>query len=87
MQTFHSPSEMENEKMKPKSDARTRNHEPLLTIPAAAGRIGIPTSTLRRAVNAGLIPSYQALSARRRVRLSEVVEVIEAHQTGGQHDG
>ncbi|WP_133484778.1 helix-turn-helix domain-containing protein [Aliiroseovarius marinus] len=58
------------------------SHEPVaegyLTIPKAADRLGIPTSTLRRAVNKGLVPFHRPFSQRIRVRLTEVVAAIEA---------
>ena len=52
--------------------------EGYLTIPQAADRLGIPTSTLRRAVNKGLVPFHRPFSQRIRVRLTEVVAAIEA---------
>lgn len=54
--------------------------EPLLTIPEAAARLGVPVSTLRRAVNAGHIPTHSVFNARKRVRLSEVHAAIAAKQ-------
>ena len=62
----------------------SRKIENFLTIPHAAKRLGIPASTLRRAVNLGLVPSYQPFGQRIRVRLSEVIAVIETQKTGGQ---
>lgn len=52
--------------------------EQFQTIPQAAKRLGIPTSTLRRAVNKGLVPFHRPYSQRIRVRLTEVVAAIEA---------
>ncbi|MGM9403261.1 helix-turn-helix transcriptional regulator [Aliiroseovarius sp. KMU-71] len=67
------------------------SHEPVaegyLTIPKAADRLGIPTSTLRRAVNKGLVPFHRPFSQRVRVRLSEIIAVIEAQKAGGRYDG
>lgn len=60
--------------------------ETFLTIPKAAERLGIPTSTLRRAVKSGLVPSYRPLGQRVRVRLSEIIAVIENQNDGGQYD-
>lgn len=60
--------------------------EDYLTIPQAADRLGIPTSTLRRAVNKGLVPFHRPFNQRIRVRLSEIIAVIEAQQVGGQVD-
>ena len=62
-------------------------HDPFMTIPHAAERLGIPTTTLRRAVKTGLVPSYRPLGQRVRVRLSEIIAVIEAQKVVGQHDG
>lgn len=56
------------------------------TIPKAAERLGIPTSTLRRAIKSGLVPSYRPLGQRIRVRLPEIIAVIEAQNVGGQGD-
>ncbi len=52
--------------------------ERLLPIADAAAALGLHTWKLRRAVKAGLVPSYTLLNSRRLVRLSEVVAVIEA---------
>lgn len=60
--------------------------ESYLTIPQAAESLGIPASTLRRAVKSGLVPSYLPLGQRIRVRLSEVIAVIEAQKVGGTDD-
>lgn len=55
-------------------------HEPYLTIPAAACTLGVPTSTLRRAINAGLLPYHTPFSSRRRVLLSEVRAAMASYQ-------
>ena len=60
--------------------------EPLLPINAAAAALGLHTWKLRRAIKAGLVPSYALLNNRRLVRLSEVVAVIEASRAGGGDD-
>lgn len=60
--------------------------EPLLTINAAATALGVHTWKLRRAIKAGLVPSYRLLNSRRLVRLSEVVAVIEASREGGNDE-
>ena len=54
------------------------------TLPQAAKALGIPVSTLRRAVNAGLIKCYTPFSSRKRVLLSEVVAAIATHNMGGR---
>lgn len=58
--------------------------EPYLTIPQAAHVLGIPCSTLRRAVNNELVPHHKAFSSRMRLRISEVVAAIEAAEFGGK---
>jgi helix-turn-helix protein len=58
--------------------------EPLVTIKAAAERLGLPEYKLQRAARAGLIPTYSIFNGRRLVRLSEVVAVIETTRQGGQ---
>ncbi|NDW53879.1 AlpA family transcriptional regulator [Aliiroseovarius sp. PrR006] len=69
----------------------TKDHsivcEGFLTIPKAAGLLGIPATTQHRAVKTGLVPSYRPLCQRVRVRLSEITAVIEAQKSGGQQDG
>ena len=60
--------------------------EGFLTIPKAAEALGIPTTTLRRAVKSGLVPSYRPLGQRVRVRLSEIIAIIENRNDGGQSD-
>ena len=57
--------------------------EPFLTICEAAAALGLHTWKLRRAIKAGVVPSYTLLNSRRLVRLSEVVAVIEASRKGG----
>jgi len=56
------------------------------TVPQAAEELGLPVSTLRRAVNCGLVPSYRPFGQRVRVCLSEVVAVIASSRNGGQND-
>jgi len=48
-----------------------------LTLPAAAEKLNIPVSTLRRAVQRGAFPTYTPFGNRIRVRLSEIVTAIE----------
>jgi len=60
--------------------------EPYFTVPHAAEELGLPVSTLRRAVNCGLVPSYRPFGQRVRVCLSEVVAVIASTQNGGGQD-
>lgn len=56
--------------------------EKLLTIPEAAAQLGVPVSTLRRAVKAGHIPTHTVFNQRKRVRLSEVTDAIETAREG-----
>lgn len=58
------------------------NTDPFLSIPQAAEQLGIPVSTLRRAVNAGTVPAHRPFSRRIRVRVSEIVAAIEAQGEG-----
>ena len=62
-------------------------NEQLLTIPEAAAQLGVPVSTLRRAVNAGHIPTHSVFNQRKRVRLSEVLSAIASRTEGGLRDG
>lgn len=55
----------------------------LLTLPTAAKQLGIPVSTLRRAVKQGLFPTYQPFNSRIRVRVSEIQSVISEMRVGG----
>lgn len=57
------------------------------TLPQAAKALGIPVSTLRRAVNAGRIPVYHPFSTRKRVLLAEVMAAIATHNAGGRSNG
>lgn len=54
-----------------------------LTIPQAAKMLGLPVSTLRRAVNAGLVPSYKPFGNRRLLKPAEVIKYIELTREGG----
>lgn len=55
-------------------------HEPYLTIPAAGEALGVPVYTLRRAINAGLLPFHATFSSRRWVLLSEVRTAMASDQ-------
>jgi hypothetical protein len=57
--------------------------EQLLTLVAAAERLGLPTFKIRRAAKRGLFPTYSILNGRKLVRLSEVVAAIERSRSGG----
>ena len=54
-------------------------HE-LLTIHQAAAILNLPSWKIRRATNAGLIPSYHLFNSKRYVKLAE----IEAAMRSGQ---
>jgi excisionase family DNA binding protein len=52
--------------------------EKLHTVQEAATLLNVHTWKLRRAIAKGLIPSYSLLNARRLVRISEILAVINA---------
>lgn len=56
--------------------------EHFLTIPQAAKELGLPVSTLRRAVKSGLVPHHRPFSSRIRVLVSEVCAAINASEEG-----
>jgi hypothetical protein len=56
--------------------------EPLLTLKAAAHRLGLPVFKIRRAAKLKLFPTYTLLNSRKLVRLSEVILAIEASGAG-----
>lgn len=57
--------------------------ERLLTIADAAEVLGVHTWALRRAIKSGSIPAYAPFNGRKFVRLSEVVDAIDASRIGG----
>jgi hypothetical protein len=57
--------------------------EPFVTIKTAAHHLQLPEFKLRRAVKAGLIPSYRLANTRILLRLSEIIGFIEATRVGG----
>ncbi len=57
--------------------------EPFISIRVAAARLQLPIFKLRRAVKAGIIPTYYVVNKRQLVRLSEVVAAIERTRKGG----
>ena len=61
--------------------------EPFFTIPQAASQLGIPASTLRRAVNEGHVPYHRPFSKRIHLRLTEVEVAIASNTSGGQDNG
>jgi excisionase family DNA binding protein len=63
------------------------NSTPYSTVPHAAKQLGLPVSTLRRAVSRGLVPSYQPFGQRVRVCLPEVIAAIASSRSGGQNNG
>ena len=60
--------------------------EQLLTLQAAADKLGLPVFKIRRAAKRGLFPTYTLLNGRKLVRLSEVVAAIERSRQGGAND-
>ena len=69
------------------SDNQTQTLNAFLTLPKAAEALGIPVSTLRRAANKGLFPTYQIFNARKRILLSEVIAAMDAFNNGEQDHG
>lgn len=59
--------------------------EPLITIRQAAEQLGVHVWALRRAVTSGRIPAYRPFNGRKLVRLTEVVEMINASKIGGEN--
>ena len=59
----------------------TEQAEPLLTLKAAAEMLGIPVSTLRKAVKRQLVPSYSLFNSRKRVKFSELQSVVASYKT------
>lgn len=60
-----------------------QQHEPLITIKAAAEALGLPAWKLGRAAKQGTFAIYCVLNTRKLVRLSEVIAAIEATRQGG----
>jgi excisionase family DNA binding protein len=58
------------------------NHEAFFTIRQAAEILGLKYHQLQRGIKAGIFPAYR-VGGRLRVRLSEIVAVIEASKVGG----
>lgn len=56
--------------------------EPFLSIRQAADQLGLKYHHLQRGVRRGVFPAYR-VAAGLRVRLSEIVRVIEAARVGG----
>jgi excisionase family DNA binding protein len=65
------------------SDQSSVKVEPFIPVIEAADRLGVHRWKLRRAVKAGLVPSYRLHNSRALVRLSEVILFIEASRHGG----
>jgi hypothetical protein len=57
--------------------------EQLLTLIAAAERLGLPAFKIRRAARRGLFPTYSILNGKKLVRISEIVAAIERSRSGG----
>ena len=58
----------------------------LVTMAQAADALGVAYWQVQRAVRRGDIPSYSPFNSRRLVRLSEVVEFINASRQGGDDE-
>lgn len=61
----------------------TDEPESLLTLKAAAQKLGLPIFKVTRAAKAGIFPSYTLFNRRKLVRLSEVIAAIEQSRSGG----
>jgi len=59
------------------------NHEAFLTIRQAAEILGLQYHQPQRGIKAGIFPAYR-VGGRLRVRLSEIIAVIESMKIGGQ---
>lgn len=57
--------------------------EPFFTIKQVADALGLQYHQLQRGIRGGVFPAYR-IAGRPRLRLSEVVAVIEASKIGGQ---
>ncbi len=51
--------------------------ESLLTYDEAAEQLGLPAWKIRRAANAGLIPTYSLLNAKKYVRRSDILKAMQ----------
>jgi hypothetical protein len=58
--------------------------EKFYAIKTAADLLGLRYWQLQRAVKRGLVPSHRLLTAKRFVRLSEIIAAIESSRTGVQ---
>jgi hypothetical protein len=67
--------------MKPKG--KSEFAEKLYTIKEAAPLLGLGYLKLQRAVQQGLVPSHTLDNSRKRLRLSEIIAVIERSRSGG----
>lgn len=59
-------------------------HEPLVTLPQASLKLGVPVSALRRASKRGVFPTYN-FGNRNRVFISEIMSAVQAAQVGGEN--
>lgn len=59
-----------------------RPEERYFTLREAAQSLGLPYHTIQRGCRRGVFPSYR-IGGRIRVRLSEIIAVIEASRRGG----
>jgi excisionase family DNA binding protein len=64
------------------SSGNTTSSEPFLTISQAAEALGLQYHQVQRGIRRGVFPAYR-VAGRPRVRLSEVIAVIEASRVGG----
>lgn len=65
------------------NQTNSAQHEPLITLKQAAGRLGLPYFKVQRAARSGLLPIYHLYNSRQLVRLSEVIAIVDASRKGG----
>lgn len=56
--------------------------EPLCTVPAVAAFLAVSRSSIYSMMNSGILP-YVKLGKSRRIRWSDVRELVERHRVGG----
>ncbi len=62
-------------------DGSAESTEKLLTLKAAAERLGLPYWKLNRAAQQGMIPSYSLFNSRKLVRISDILQAIRNPST------
>lgn len=65
------------------SDTGGKKIEPFLTIKQASAQLGVHYWLLLRMVNSGGVPTYSFGNSKKRIRLTEVIAVVEAGRKVG----